>query len=1097
MMKDYRLIHRAPNEGCNSSFVALIPKSPNANLVKDFRPISLIGSIYKIIAKILTNRLVCVLDDIVNEVQSAFIADRQILDGPFILNEVLHWCKTKKKRALIFKVDFEKAFDSVRWDFLDEVLRKFGFGDKWCNWIQCCLKSSRGSILVNGSPTEEFQFGKGMFHGIKLGGCLVNLSHMFYADDVVFVGQWSTNNITILTHVLECFHKASGLRINMSKSKIIGVHVDTDMVNKASLKLGCLVLKTPFTYLGSVMGAPESVLNSIESLPSHFFNGHAPNSKKTSWVSWKKALASKDRGGLGISSLYAMNRGLLLKWVWRFVTQKNSLWKCNTPTWCGDVESSFFFSCSLARSLVNHITRWWSLPDMELNSYEDWINWFDTIRLPLKNKKMLEGVFLASRWFLWLFRNMTIFDAKMPKKALLLDDVLYDSFDIFRPSNILKPNQLAVPVPERNWGLDLYRKRRLPPGPAGLPIIGNLLDLGPKPHESLAKLSKKHGPLMTIRLGSITSVVASTPDAAREILQRNDEACSGRIVPHAVSGLDDHDSALLLPYRSEKFIRKILKSSYDDGVLAVSIDTTVFHVDYQTGTVIDNFKLDGGSSFKYKKLDLHQVFRIKRIDYKLTYYESKTYKVLWSLMFSDFNALFPCPNNYLCRTKNDDDNHEWFCHPCTVYRARNSHKFATVIMNHKIPLPLPPPLDDKMQNVTSKKKNDCESEANANLNVDPNNLLKYQPKFDNISISDIEIEKGSNNTIVYEGKYDILDVAVKHIVKNHDDDDIDVAEIEVHNLRESDLHSNIIRLYGVVRHQDFANLAFERCICSFHHIILSQTTSAMGFVKDFEVFLPDGYPSVQLLEVMREIASGLAHLHKLGIIHGNLNPHNVLLSKEISAKISGYDDLAVDLYNLGRLLLFCITVGRHQFHDTVDGDKNIINDRKDLCLVQDIPEAFDLISELLDTNPQLRPTASEVYDHPLFWNPDTRLTFIREISEKKVETSLLKAIESICTALLDETWDRKLDIRLIDAMEVHRTYKYDCVRDLLRFIRNSYGHYKELSMENRATLGMVPTGIERYFRIRFPKLIMEVYKVLKEHYGEQENFHKFVRPSQL
>nr|GEX27232.1 putative RNA-directed DNA polymerase, eukaryota, reverse transcriptase zinc-binding domain protein [Tanacetum cinerariifolium] len=104
-------------KGCNSSFVALIPKTPNANLVKDFRPISLIGCIYKIIAKILANRLVCVLDDIVNEVQSAFIADRQILDGPFILDEVLHWCKTKKKRALIFKVDFEKAFDSVRWDF--------------------------------------------------------------------------------------------------------------------------------------------------------------------------------------------------------------------------------------------------------------------------------------------------------------------------------------------------------------------------------------------------------------------------------------------------------------------------------------------------------------------------------------------------------------------------------------------------------------------------------------------------------------------------------------------------------------------------------------------------------------------------------------------------------------------------------------------------------------------------------------------------------------------------------------------------------------------------------------------------------------------
>nr|GFB46310.1 cysteine-rich receptor-like protein kinase [Tanacetum cinerariifolium] len=134
----------------------------------DFRPICLIGSVYKIIAKILANRLIGVLDNIVHEVQLAFITDRQILDGPFILNEVIQWCKSKKKQSLIFKVDFEKAYDSVRWDFLDDVLKKFGFGNKWCNWIQCCLNSSRGSILVNGNPTEEFQFFKGLKQGDPL-----------------------------------------------------------------------------------------------------------------------------------------------------------------------------------------------------------------------------------------------------------------------------------------------------------------------------------------------------------------------------------------------------------------------------------------------------------------------------------------------------------------------------------------------------------------------------------------------------------------------------------------------------------------------------------------------------------------------------------------------------------------------------------------------------------------------------------------------------------------------------------------------------------------------------------------------------------------
>ncbi|GJX75637.1 RNA-directed DNA polymerase, eukaryota [Tanacetum coccineum] len=128
------------------------------------------------------------------------------------------------------QVDFEKAYDSVRWDFLDEVLQKFRFGSKWRHWIQSCLKSSRGSILINGSPTEEFQFYKGlkqgdslspflfilimetlhisfkrvveegMFTGIKLPNS-VEISHMFFADDAVFIGKWWINTLATLTIV--------------------------------------------------------------------------------------------------------------------------------------------------------------------------------------------------------------------------------------------------------------------------------------------------------------------------------------------------------------------------------------------------------------------------------------------------------------------------------------------------------------------------------------------------------------------------------------------------------------------------------------------------------------------------------------------------------------------------------------------------------------------------------------------------------------------------------------------------------------------------------------------------------------------------------
>ncbi|KAJ0682999.1 putative ferruginol synthase [Helianthus annuus] len=93
---------------------------------------------------------------------------------------------------------------------------------------------------------------------------------------------------------------------------------------------------------------------------------------------------------------------------------------------------------------------------------------------------------------------------------------------------------------------DVHRKRRLPPGPLRLPIIGNLHQLlGPKPHKTLATLAKKHGPLMTIQLGNITTMVASTPEAAREILLSKDEVCSSRPVPDAVTALKHHDMAIL------------------------------------------------------------------------------------------------------------------------------------------------------------------------------------------------------------------------------------------------------------------------------------------------------------------------------------------------------------------------------------------------------------------------------------------------------------------------------------------------------------------------------------------------------------------------
>nr|GEX97205.1 RNA-directed DNA polymerase, eukaryota [Tanacetum cinerariifolium] len=159
--------------------VALIPKVTDAKFVADFRPISLIGSVYKVVTKILANQLAMVILDLVSNTQSAFVSSRQGLDGSFILNEVLSWCKRKRKQALVFKVDFAKAYDSVRWDFLLDVVSAFGFGDPLALFLFILIMDSLHLSVLRAVNDE-------IFKGLHIRGS-TSLSHLFYADDAIFI----------------------------------------------------------------------------------------------------------------------------------------------------------------------------------------------------------------------------------------------------------------------------------------------------------------------------------------------------------------------------------------------------------------------------------------------------------------------------------------------------------------------------------------------------------------------------------------------------------------------------------------------------------------------------------------------------------------------------------------------------------------------------------------------------------------------------------------------------------------------------------------------------------------------------------------------
>ena len=134
----------------NRAYIVLIPKVQGAEQIGDFRPISLSNSIYLIIDKVLANRIWEVLTSLISPFQSAFMPGQQMSNNIVLAEEIVAAWRWRDTPGFMWKVDFSKAYNTLDWQFLWNVLRRQGFPETWVRWVKQCVTTPTSAILVQG-----------------------------------------------------------------------------------------------------------------------------------------------------------------------------------------------------------------------------------------------------------------------------------------------------------------------------------------------------------------------------------------------------------------------------------------------------------------------------------------------------------------------------------------------------------------------------------------------------------------------------------------------------------------------------------------------------------------------------------------------------------------------------------------------------------------------------------------------------------------------------------------------------------------------------------------------------------------------------------